>query len=136
MSRRTRKPEQVKIDISQGDWILVKKHLTAGEQRQIFAGMMREQGGAAINPLKVGVSKLAGYLLDWSFMDADDRPMVIREQSADVVMANLDMLDPEDFGELVRVVDAHEEAMAKVRSDEKNVAGSTASDPTSILPAA
>jgi hypothetical protein len=136
MSRRTRKPETVKIDISQGDWILVKKHLTAGEQRQIFAGMMREQGGSAIDPLKVGVSKLAGYLLDWSFTDADDKPMVIRDQPIEAIASNLNMLDPEDFGELVRAVDSHEEAMQKVRELEKKVDGPNASGPTSISPAA
>jgi hypothetical protein len=122
----------VKLEISRGDWLLVKKHLTAGEQRQIYTGMMREtsSGTPGIDPMKVGISKLVGYLLDWSFTDADDKPMPIRDQPPETVAAYLDLLDIEDFAELVRVVDTHEDAMRAARDQEKNGDGSTASDPT------
>ena len=123
MSRaRTRHPESVRIDISGGDWILVKKHLTAGEQRLIYSRMMRADPAAigVIDPLKVGIAKLLGYLLDWSFVDADGKPMVIRDQPEPMVTAQLDALDAETFSELVAVVDAHADAMRLEREREKN----------------
>ena len=36
MSIRLRPPETITIEISRGDWIRIKKHLTAGEQLDMF----------------------------------------------------------------------------------------------------
>jgi hypothetical protein len=139
MSRRTRAPETRKIDISHDDWILVKKHLTAGEQRKIFTGMMRENsvtGTPGIDPMKVGSSKIVGYLLDWSFQYFDGSPIVIKNQPEDTVTKALDEIGIDDFAELVRVIDTHEDEMKAAREAEKNEAGAPASAPTSPSPAA
>lgn len=134
MSRRTRRPETKKLDISQGDWLLVKKHLTAGEQRHIFSRMMRSESNN-IEAVKVGVSKIAGYLLDWSFEDADGKPLVIRDQPEDTIVSTLDALDTETFAELVKVIDEHEAAMEQERTQEKNVPDG-ASNSSTISPSA
>jgi hypothetical protein len=118
MSSRMRKPETAKLDITRGDWLLVKKHLTAGEQRSIFTGMLREDG-EAIDRSKIGLSKVAGYLLDWSVTDSDDKPVVIFGQSTDVIEAALNALDIDSFTEIMEAVEAHIAAMEKVRAQEK-----------------
>lgn len=132
MSVRMRKPETVKIDISQGDWLLVKKHLTAGENRAQFARMIRYgTDGAKLDPVLVGHSKIVAYLLDWSVTDADGKPVVIRDQPEDVIAAALDALDIESFKEILAAVEAHDDAMSEARAEEKKAAGESASSATS-----
>lgn len=120
MASRMRRPETVKIEISQGDWLLVKKYLTAGEQRAIFRRMMREgMTGDQIDSVRVGWSKIIGYLLDWSFEDADGKPVVIAGKSDDEIGAALDALDVESFKEVLKAIEAHESAMAQALEDDK-----------------
>src|SRR5687768_15086196 len=100
MASRRRRPETATLHLSRGDWLLVKKHLTAGEQRAIFKRMMLfADGTPQIDPVQVGLSKVIGYLIDWSITDADDRPAVIRDQPEDVVAAALDALDTDSYTE-------------------------------------
>lgn len=120
MSSRMRRPETVTLHITRGDWLLVKKHLTAGEQRQIFRRMMTAKDGTAIESVNIGLSKMIGYLLDWSITDADDKPVVIRDQPDDVVAAALDNLDVDSFREILQAIEAHEDAMEAAREAEKN----------------
>lgn len=117
MSRRIRTPETVKIAISRGDWIVVKKHLTAGEQRKVYAGMVGPD--RQINPTAAGLYRIAGYLLDWSFTDAADRPVVIRDQPESVLLAALDAIDVDAYTELLETINAHDTAMAREREAEK-----------------
>jgi hypothetical protein len=102
-----------------GDWLVVKKHLTAGENRAMFAGMMRADG-EAIDRVKVGLSRIVAYLLDWSIEDADGKPVVIRDQPTNVVASALDALEPDSYREILTAIEAHEEAMEKAREQEKN----------------
>lgn len=118
MSSRIRRPETVKLDISQGDWLLVKKHLTAGEQRQIFRRMLASDG--SIEPVNVGLSKMIGYLVDWSITDPDGKKVEISDQSDDVVAAALDSLDVDSYREILTAVETHEKQMQAVRDAEKN----------------
>ena len=121
MSRRTRRPETTTLQISQGDWLLVKKHLTAGEQRAIFRRMMRDGiTGEQIDSVRVGWSKMIGYLLDWSFEDADGKPIIIRDKSDNEIGQALDALDVDSFREVLKAIEAHEEVVAKELEAEKN----------------
>lgn len=116
--RRVRPPEEVRIELSQGDWLIVKKHLTAGEQQDMLDAMLTPEG--RLDRKKIRMVKIAGYLLDWSFTDATDRPMRIREQPADTVTAALRAIDPESFLEVAQAIDAHDTAMQQARELEKN----------------
>ena len=132
MSIRYRDPEHVRIPLTRGDWILVKKHLTAGETRRIFRRMIR-QGvtGDEIDSLQVGLSKMVVYLVDWSITDADDQPVIIRGQSEDVVADVLEMLDVESFAEILKAIETHERTMEAEREDEKKTdPGNNKCDPT------
>ena len=133
MSKRYRNPETVKLDISQGDWLLVKKHLTAGESRRMFASMLDPNGGVA--PVHVGMSKLVAYLLDWSIDDANGKRVVIADRSDSEKVALLDNLPAEDFKEILRAVEAHEKAVDAERAQEKNSQdGAKESSPISPSP--
>lgn len=119
MSRRMRRPETVKLEISQGDWLIVKKHLTAGELRAVIRLMMHSEKDT-IDPIKVGMAKMLGYLLDWSIEDADGKPVVIRDQPYNVVASALDALDGDSFREILTAIEAHEKAMEQELEQEKN----------------
>ena len=136
MSRRTRQPEEKTLHISQGDWLLVKKYLTAGEQRNIFRGMIRDGAtGDKIDSINVGLSTMCGYLLDWSFTDHTDKPIVILNKPKDVLVDALNSLDPAAFTEVLRAIEAHEAEMEKEREKEKNdQGGDHKSSPISTSP--
>lgn len=119
MSARTRRPDTAILPLSRGDTLTVKRHLTAGETRRIFARMYRT-GTNDIDPLQVGFSRVLGYLLDWTFTDSEGQPIVIRHQPEEIVGSALDALDPESYQEVLRAIEAHDDAMAKARADEKN----------------
>lgn len=123
MSSRMRRPETVTLQITRGDWLVVKKHLTAGEQRAMFRHMMREMpngDGDRIDSARVGLSRMITYLLDWSITDADDKPVLIRDQPDTVIAAALDALEVDSFTEILDAIDAHIASMEKERAKEKN----------------
>jgi len=119
MSIRMRKPETVRLELSQGDWIVVKKHLTAGETRRMFAGMLREET-QGIDAVKVWQSKVLAYLLGWTFQDADGKALVIEDQPERVVASILDNLDADAYSEVLKAIEQHMSEMEKERVAEKN----------------
>lgn len=132
MSSRIRRPETLRLALSRGDWIVVKKHLTAGETRRVFRRMIRKGAtGDEIDSLQVGLSKMVVYLVDWSITDADDQPVIIRGQSEDVVADVLEMLDVDSFSEILKAIETHERTMEAEREEEKKTGnGNPKSDPT------
>lgn len=134
MRTRMRRPETVKLEISDGDWLLVKKHLTAGEHRTMLAGMLREDRNG-VNPVKVGVTRIQAYLLDWSITDADGQQVVIRDQPAAVLAGALDAIDVETFKEILKAIEDHAAAVSVELEAEKN-ARATASLSSPLSPSA
>jgi len=122
MSSRMRRPETARLSITNNDWLLVKKYLTAGEQRAIFRRMMREgvSGDDRIDSVRVGWSRMIGYLLDWSITDPDNKPVVLLDQPDEVIGAALDALDTDSFTEILQAIDAHIDAMDAAKELEKN----------------
>ena len=124
MSLRVRRPETIRIALSDGEWILVKKYLTAGEQRAIFRRMMRDGvTGDQIDSVRVGWSKMVGYLLDWSATDPDGKLIAIHDKSEDEIGAALDAMPVDAFKEILNAIEAHEAAMDKAMVQEKNGQG-------------
>jgi hypothetical protein len=129
MSSRMRKKETVRLSLSCGDWVDVKKHITAGDQRRMFRRMIHQGArGDEIDPVMVGPAKLAVYVLDWSITDAEDRPIRIREMTEEARISAFDELPPEDFAEILQAVEAHDSAMDALRAEEKKI---RADDPKS-----
>ena len=121
MALRMRRPETKRLQLTDGEFLTVKMHLTAGERRAIFARMMTSDAdGMHIDTVKIGLSKVLGYLLDWSAKDPDGKPVEIRDKPIEAVEAALDALDPESFAEILAAIEAHEEAMTAERTATKN----------------
>jgi hypothetical protein len=120
MSRFVR-PETRVLTLGNGDTLVVKDCLTAGEQRAAYARMYLAgvNGNLSIHPLQVGLAQMTAYLVDWSLTDDEGRPVVIREVSADRLVEVLESLDPESFSEIRDAIDAHEQARALARAEEK-----------------
>jgi hypothetical protein len=130
MGSRFVRPETVKLDLSNGDWVLIRKRLSAGEQRDAFnrAYVQGANGEFVVHPGRIGLSMLSAYLLDWSLTDGDGQQVVIRGESVDVVEATLNSLDPDDFTELRQAVEQHEQRMIAERDAQKKTrAGVTTS---------
>lgn len=125
------RPEVVRLPLSGGRWIDVKKRLNAGESRKMFARVVKDMpagGRPMLDPEQVGFTKLVAYVLGWSFTDDSGKPV---EFSATA----LDSVDPDLYAEMIKAVDDHEDAQDAARSAEKNAqGGGSASSP--ILPSA
>jgi hypothetical protein len=114
------KPEVVTLPLSQGDSLTVRKRLNYGEQSAAFDRMYLAgaDGKARVNPLRVGIETVLAYLLDWTLTD-DGKPVVVKGKPREEVEAVLRNLEPETFGEIRAAVDAHIEAQAAEREQEK-----------------
>lgn len=137
MGSRYRKQEDLRIELSGGDWLLVRKHLTAGEERDaqarvIKAGTFKPGERPELDLEHLGIAQAVAYLLDWSITDADDKPIRIRDQSYAFVAAALRNQTPESLREILDAIQAHDGAMMAEREHEKKVpAGGTGSSQTS-----
>lgn len=122
MKRRNRfvMPEVVRLPLSDGDWIEVKRRLNVAERRSITSAATKN--GMSVDTKRVYVdandlefAKVDAWVLDWNLVGEDDKPI---KYSAQAVRA----LDPETFNEITDAIDAHE----KAEEAAKNSAGSTA----------
>ena len=146
MGSRVRRPDVETLTISQGDTLTVKKYLTAGEFRELLRTSTRPvkytdaQAAAAkgadlaieIDPTESGLAIVLAYLLDWTFTDADGRPLVIRDQPSAVVRAALDAIDAESYMEVQRAIQTHDRIMKATIAQEKKPQNS-ATDSAPIL---
>ena len=106
-------PDVVRLPLSDGDWIDVKKELNAGEQRRVFTNLVKTmQAGEKpeLNPEQVGKTKILEYVVAWSF-----------GTGAQAFSASaLDAIDPDSYAEIMAAVDTHDEAADKARTERKN----------------
>jgi len=123
MSRRDRfvRPKVVRVEISDGDWIEIKKELTVGERKRMFAaGLKQMQTGPNkdpkfdIDPVEMSFAKVKEYLVDWSFVE----PLKEDEPEGDVspvelTEASIRNLDEATFEEIEDAIDAHIEKQEK-----------------------
>jgi hypothetical protein len=121
MSRFVR-PETVKLELTRGDWLLVKRRLTAGEERHAFARILKPTAYGepmALDFERTGLAKMVAYLLDWSLADDGGVVVPIRDQPAAVVEAALLSLDPSSFAEIHHAITTHEAAQLDALEAEK-----------------
>jgi len=114
-------PEITTLKISDDDWIEVKKELNAGEERRVFSRLVKTMHFSEkpeIDPEQVGLSKVVEYLVGWSLTDAAGKRVPVSE-------AALKNLDGDTYGEIVKVIDAHDEAVIVARDARKNATGGT-----------
>jgi len=125
-------PTEVRLPISDGDYLIVKERLNLGDATERTARMLNAEG-TAVDPLKYGRAQVQTYLVDWSLTDAAGRIVSIREEPPAVVAAALENLDPEDFREILEAIEAHEQRMTAAREEKKSTR-SGATVPAAISP--
>src|SRR4249919_3700993 len=127
MSIRVRRPATERLELTEGDYLIVKQDLNAGEYRDLMRAsakpvMVTGAGGPPsfeIDPVAAGVAMVVAYLLDWSFTDADGRKIPIADQPAAVVKAALDHIDSDAYMEVQKAIQDHQTARATLLAEEK-----------------
>jgi len=118
-------PEVVRLPLSDNDFIDIKKELTAGEQRLIFTSLVKQMSfgeKAILEPRMVGMTKILAYLVAWSFLDSEGRPVPVSESAVN----NLDL---DSYSEIEQAIDAHDATVEAARAERKNVQGTPSASP-------
>src|SRR5262245_50065993 len=110
-------PDHVRLPISDGDFVDVKRQLTAGGHRRSFLDQVK--GGVIVSgqetqldPQKLGITRILAYVVGWSLVDPDGRPSPFNE-------ATLLLQDPDTYREIADAVDAHIEAEDRARAERR-----------------
>lgn len=109
-------PDVVRLPLSDGYWIDVKKELNAGEERRIFTNIVKTMHAgekAELDPDKVGKTQMLAYIVDWNFTGEDGKTVPFSE-------AALDNLDQPSYAEISAAIDTHVEGVEKARAERKN----------------
>lgn len=136
--------ETRRLELSEGDWLVVRTRLTAGERRDALTRTYETapDGSRSVNPGLLGLATILAYVVDWS-ITSPSGPIPIRESFAldgrdrgDVLAGALQQIGAESFDEILEAVRAHERDMAAAREAEKKTRnGASASSPISASPA-
>jgi hypothetical protein len=99
-------PEVVRVALSDGDWIEIKRRLTVGERRRILSraasgGISSDGARVHVDAAEMAFARVEAWMLDWSFTGLDEKPVAYSP-------AALKNLDPETFTEIESAIDAHE----------------------------
>jgi hypothetical protein len=131
-----------RLELAEGDWILVKQRLTAGERNKHYERQytITEAGTLAPNvAMRAGLSMILAYLVEWNLTDATSRIAPLRgvpgEDPIPIMTAALEQLDPESYDEVLQAIKRHELDMIATREAEKKTRiGAPASPAISPLP--
>jgi hypothetical protein len=101
---------QVRLELSDGDWVSVRQELSYGQQRRLATvgltgvpAVLAETGQApqlSVDWARFEVERLAVWLLDWSLVDADGEPVVVSREA-------IEALEPGTAAELNAALDRH-----------------------------
>jgi len=120
------KPKTVRLSLSEGRYLDVKRRLNAGEQQDLFAAMSPFLTAGEKPQLKsqsVMTAKVLAYLLGWSLTD-DGVPIPMSPDLPETArLATLRSLDPDVFREIREAIDTHETAIDKEMEARKNDRG-------------
>jgi len=75
-------PEEIRLPLSDGDFLDVRRELTFGEHRAMLAGQMKlsPAGTEYVRDLdKIGITIVLAYVLRWSLVDFEGRPLPFTE---------------------------------------------------------
>jgi hypothetical protein len=125
------RPEVVRVPLSDGEWVTLKKRLTAGESRDAFARMCHSGiEPLTVNPLQIGLAQMLAYLVEWSLTDDDGQPVSLLQQPVDVVERYLLLLEPERFDEIRVAVLRHEAEQVAARAEQKKTRDTATASPS------
>lgn len=109
-------PEIVRLELSEGDWLEVRKELSTGEARRAMAKTiksMRADGRIEPDLEMLGRAEIAAFIVDWSFVDATDKRVPFTD-------AALDNLTQDAYAEIETAVRAHIAAVEEERGKAKS----------------
>lgn len=131
------KPETDRLTLTNGHWLLVRRRLNTGEERDGFGRALDTHpaapcphcghtvpGGVVVNPMKRQVAMLTSYLLDWSLCDDQGETLTFRDSPVSPpnipqLEAHLRAIEPDIFEEIRRLITDHEAAQTQARADQK-----------------
>ncbi len=111
------RPDSVRLTLTgghEGDYIIVKRRLNAGEERRLNAALIKNfipGQMPTLDPEQVGYAKVKAYLLDWGGVGFGPEKFNA---------GTIDDLDPDLYREIERAINAHEVDQAAQREAEKN----------------
>lgn len=122
-------PGTVRLDLGDGDWIEVKRELSAGELKAMrtssFTYMQGQSGASADDEVKIGVdwrrlavARILSYVIDWNAKDAQGRPVPFSR-------AAVEQLSVTDFERLEATLNTHAVAIEALKNSK---AGETKSE--------
>ena len=131
MGKRNRivQPKTVRVEISDGDWLDIKKELNAGEEKEMFAQSIKQMGGEMdqdakaddkvemridMDPVGLSFAKVEAYLVAWSFEDdeVDDSGKPTGNRVAvELTPEAIRLIDEGSFQEIEKAIDKHREAL-------------------------
>lgn len=125
------RPEITTLTLENGETLIVKKRLNTGERREMLRGMRGPDG--RMDGLIAGLATVLAYLVNWTVRDEQSgEPLVIKDQSRDVVIATLNSIDPLDYREVQDLIEAYDDRVDQERREEKKRrSGKTTSAPDS-----
>lgn len=123
-------PGTTRLALSNGDFLVVKQRLNAGETMDLFERAAPDVDLTApgalgkLPPARVGMAIITAYLLDWSLTDLEGAVMPIRGVSADEKASALRLLDFDTLIEIMNAITAHD---AATRQEKKHPGSASAS---------
>ncbi len=125
-------PKTVRLHLLDGDWIEIKERLSIGDARQAtasFIGSYTKDGARTPNMETLGMGEVLAYLIDWSFRDAQDKPVKVS-------LAAIKGLDLETYAEIEAAISTHAAALdaADAEREKKIPNGETSSSGISSSP--
>lgn len=118
-------PSTVKLDLGDGDWVEVKRELTAGELKAMRTAGFTHMSGTpdservggdaeknvtiGIDWRRLGISRLVAYVVDWNAKDAQGRPVPWSREAAEQLTAS-------DFERLEAAINAHEKTIGATKN--------------------
>jgi len=146
-SSRVVTPESKRLPLSNDDWILVRRRLSAGERHDSYEYMylrnpdgsfaLSPDGRLIVGPANGRIAVVLSYLLDWSLVGPNGSPLAIRGEPLDVIRATLRSIDEASFDEIATAITVHELALAAERDAQKKILSATPNAaPTSASPSA
>lgn len=121
-------PDVVRLPLSGGHWIEVKRELSYGEEQDMYARMRRQLAPGdvpVLDPTLIGSSRMEAYILNWSFEEQGKKTPIsagaFRQLKTRVAREIRDLLE------------RHEASVLQEQDDEKKTpTGEPASSPTSL----
>lgn len=105
-------PDVVRVFVSDGDYVDLKRDLNAGEYFDLLTAMADRQKFA----------KILAYLVGWSFVGEDDRPIPYDlDDPANARRDTIGALDKPTLRELITTIDTHEAAQEQALAKKKAV---------------